>query len=279
VNSFYKKPPQEEDTIVACGVCGHLESKYFWDCGTYYFVRCISCGHIYQNVQPVFRDLKKRYTDDYFSYEKENDQNFFQLMLLGLQDVGFERLETGLETRNFLDIGCATGLLLEYLKRRDWQVRGVEICRPSAEYAIAHRRVPVFIGTLEEAGFPDGEFSFIHFSHLIEHVPEPRSFVKEVYRILKPSGYTLLVTPNVSGFQANIFRNHWRSAIADHLHLFKKSTLTRILTEAGFKILKWQTWGGIAKGLVPAYIKKPIDICAKKFGFGDVILVLVKKES
>ena len=35
------------------------------------------------------------------------------------------------------------------------------------------------------------------------------------------------------------------------------------------------TWGGLAKGTVPDFIKRPADRMAKRFGFGDVVLFYV----
>jgi 2-polyprenyl-3-methyl-5-hydroxy-6-metoxy-1,4-benzoquinol methylase len=243
------------------------------------FDKCSGCGLIYQNPQPVFGDLEKRYRDDYFKYELENDANFFGLMQKGLEDIDFYALEQQIEDKSFLDIGCATGMLLAFVKDRGWKVQGVELCEPSAKYGIEERGVPIHIGTIEEAPFQKKSFSFIHFSHLIEHVVDPRLFLKTVHSLLADQGFMVLVTPNTSGFQARLLGEKWRSAIPDHLHLFNKQTMRRLLNETGFKIMREQTWGGIARGLAPAGIKKVIDKSAKKFGFGDVMLFLCRRSS
>jgi hypothetical protein len=99
-----------------------------------------------------------------------------------------------------------------------------------------------------------------------------------VYELLVPGGAAIIVTPNRKGFQARLLRRKWRSCIADHLNLFDKKGLGRILRETGFAIQKTLTWGGIARGLAPGFIKVPIDRLAKRFGFGDVMLFWVKKE-
>lgn len=264
---------------VVCTVCGDDRLLPGWNCGTFRFARCAGCGHLYQNPQPRFEGLRDRYGSEYFLYELENDRNFFDLMLKGLQDADFFALEQILgDRRHFLDVGCATGMLLAYLKQRDWRVQGVEICEPAARYGIEKRHVPVFIGTLEEAAFAPETFSFIHFSHVIEHVPDPREFLKEVYRILAPDGYVVVVTPNTAGLQARLYRERWRSAIADHLNLFSRRSLARLLAECGLTPLRWKSWGGIAKGMAPGFVKGPLDLLAKMFGFGDVVLYVSRKE-
>jgi SAM-dependent methyltransferase len=270
-------PGQERMEDIVCPVCGSSSTTPYWDCGSFFIKRCTGCGHLYQNPQPVFHDLKNRYQESYFDYEISNEEAFFRLMLLGLQDIGFSGWEEDLKGKgSFLDIGCATGLLLSYMRNRGWKVHGAEICEASARYGREKRNVDIFIGPLEQAPFAPSSFSLIHFSHLIEHVPDPRRLLAKVHELLAPGGAAVIVTPNRNGLQARLLRRKWRSCIADHLNLFDKKGLARILRETGFTIQKTKTWGGLARGLAPAFIKNPLDKLAKRFGFGDVMLFYVK---
>jgi 2-polyprenyl-3-methyl-5-hydroxy-6-metoxy-1,4-benzoquinol methylase len=165
------------------------------------------------------------------------------------------------------------------MREKGWAVQGVELCRQSAEHGRRTRKLDIFVGTLEQAGFPDSSFPVVHFSHLIEHVPDPKAFLLEVRRILTPRGVIIVVTPNIDGLQARVFREKWRSAIADHLTLFSKSTLGRMLSATGFEVLQTVTWGGLARGSVPAFVKRPVDYLAKRLGFGDVVLMLARTSS
>jgi len=268
--------PADGSSYVAirCGICGAGRHRPSMLSKSYRFVRCAGCGVTYQNPQPTDESIRARYREDYFRYEIDNERNFFELMLLGLADIGFDRLEGLQSGGSFLDIGCATGMLLEHMRGKGWMTRGVEISPESASYAIETRRLEVFIGTLEEARFPSGSFRVVHLSHLVEHVRDPRAFLGEVRRVLEPQGYAVITTPNIAGFQARLLGARWRSAIADHLYLFSPATLGPLLYTVGFRILRRVTWGGIAKGLAPSFIKIPLDRLAKRFGFGDVMLYL-----
>jgi 2-polyprenyl-3-methyl-5-hydroxy-6-metoxy-1,4-benzoquinol methylase len=168
-------------------------------------------------------------------------------------------------------------MLIESMQKEGWDVRGVDVCRESAEYGKAHRGVDIFPGTLEEAHFPDNTFGAVHFSHLIEHVPDPPGFLAEVRRILSPGGAALITTPNIDGFQARLFGKGWRSAIADHLVLFSKKTLKNLLHRSGFDVRRSVTWGGLAAGTASPKIKRPMDKMAKICGFGDVVMILATK--
>jgi SAM-dependent methyltransferase len=271
-------PGPERSRIIACNLCGGRRHRKILQTRDYTFVRCADCRLCFQNPQPVFDDLKVRYGQNYFEYELRNEENFFHLMKLGLQDIRFfERTADLDQNRRFLDVGCATGMLLGYMRERGWAVQGVELCRESAEHGIRGKNIDIFIGTLEQAALPDSFFPAVHFSHLIEHVPDPRAFLLEVRRILAPGGFVVVVTPNIDGLQARLFRERWRSAIADHLTLFSKKTLRAMLVATGYQILQTVTWGGLAKGSVPTVVKRPVDFLAKRVGFGDVVLILARK--
>lgn len=265
---------------ISCGICGSGSHRPSMRADSYSFVVCDGCGVTYQNPQPTEESLRRRYAGDYFRYELANEENFFNLMRLGLADIDFDHLP-GVESRgDFLDIGCATGRLLAHIRDGGWTPRGVELCAESARHGAQTRGLDIFVGELEQAAFEDGSFRVVHFSHLIEHVRNPRSFIDEVRRILSPDGYAVITTPNIAGLQARLLGTRWRSAIADHLYLFRPSTLRPLLESAGFRVLRSVTWGGIAKGLAPKLVKAPVDRLAKRLGFGDVMLFLVTpKES
>ncbi len=297
--TYSSVPGNERMETVPCPVCGSANRRQFLACDGFDFVKCRDCAIVYQNPRPVFEDVRRRYGPDYFQYEITNERNFFGLMQLGLSDIHFRdrtaafgagtaaagaagSRATGASRpaappRAFLDIGCATGMLIESMRGEGWSVRGVDVCRESAEYGREHRGVDIFPGTLEESRMPDGAFGVVHFSHLIEHVPDPRAFLKEVHRILAPGGYAVITTPNIDGFQARLFGKGWRSAIADHLVLFTRSTLARLAGETGFDVQQTVTWGGLAVGTAPGIVKKPMDRLAKRLGFGDVVMVLAAK--
>lgn len=276
--TYSSVPGEERQETVPCPCCGCDRSRPLLACDGFGFVRCRDCAVVFQNPRPVFEDLRRRYGEDYFSYELANESNFFGLMRLGLQDIRFNQHAARRSApRTFLDIGCATGMLIESMRSEGWDVRGVDVCRESADYGKAHRGVDIFPGTLEEAHFPDNTFGAVHFSHLIEHVPDPRGFLAEVRRILSPGGAALITTPNIDGFQARLFGKGWRSSIADHLVLFSKKTLQRLVRESGFDVRQSVTWGGLAAGTAPTIIKRPMDRLAKSWGFGDVVMVFATK--
>lgn len=279
MKTYSSIPAGERKVDVNCNLCKSPKRQQIWDCGDYTFSKCNDCGLIYQYPQPVQTDLSLRYDDKYFEYEINNEEAFFGLMLKTLNDIHLKTRNTFVldGSSEFLDIGCATGLLLSHMETLGWKGFGVELCPLSAEYGINVRNLDIFNGTLDGAGYTDNKFSVVHSSHLIEHLTDPAAYIEEVFRILKPGGFFITTTPNSNSLQAKLFGKNWRSAIADHMYLFSVSTLTKLIETEKFNILQTGTWGGIAAGIVPGKIKKPVDMLAKKLKFGDVMVVLAQK--
>lgn len=273
--------------IIPCALCGSQNFKPALECEGFYFVRCEKCGLVQRNPQTGKSEVIARYSSiygkDYLSYELANEEAFLKLQQLALKDAGFPRFEKklfnlrGNEKPSVIDIGCATGALINCLRRKEWHVTGVEIS-PCAEYAQKERGLDVRSVPLEENNFPKCSFDALLASHLIEHLNDPMSFLKETHRILKDEGRVFITTPNINGFQARLFKGRWRSAIFDHLYLFSNRTLIKMLKIAGFKIESIHTWGGLAAGTAPVWLKKIADFLAKIFNCGDVMIVNALKK-
>ncbi len=276
MKTFSKKPGTgETQRFLPCPCCGGEEFYEIWSSLELPWQLCQGCSLIMQNPQPVVEDVLVRYDEEYFQYERGNEETFLNLMLLGLKDGGFPSGPG--EGRSFLDIGCATGRLIQRLQGRGWQTQGVEVCREAAAYGQEHYGVSIFPGTLQQAAYPDGSFDYIHSSHVIEHINRPDLFLREVWRVLRFGGRFFCVTPNHKSLQGLFFGGRWRSVIDDHLFLFSRGTLIRMAQQEGLEVLKVKTWGGLGEGYAPGWLKKIADRVVKPLGWGDVMMVVLEK--
>jgi len=237
------------------------------------------------NPQPVAGYVQRRYGqsfgNNYREYELKNEAAFLKLQKLALADAGFDRMERELMelsggAPSVLDVGCATGALLVFLRERGWRTTGVEIS-PSADYARQERGLDVRRQNLTDCQFPSETFDLAIASHLVEHLNDPGAFFREAWRVLRRGAYLLIITPNINGFQARLLGSRWRSAIFDHLYLFSTHTITQMLAMYDFTAEGVYTWGGLAAGIVPMPVKAFADRMAKNLGAGDVMLVKARK--
>jgi SAM-dependent methyltransferase len=148
-----------------------------------------------------------------------------------------------------LDVGCGAGLFLRRMRDLGWEVSGVEPDPTAA--AIAAQGFPVAVGTLEQARLPAGYFDVVTMSHVIEHLPNPVTTLRECCRILKPGGVLLIYTPNAASMGSQTFGRHWVGWDPPrHLLLFTPAPLRGTVERAGFRVEQlrslsrtaWWTW-------------------------------------
>jgi len=280
VRTFSTTAQSDENAELAiskpCPLCGSMASRTTWDAQGISFLQCAVCGLFRQDPQPAAESVQKRYDDSYLEYETARHLEYREIALKSLAEAGLSpRIDEKHEekSRSILEIGCATGALLSVFASEGWRAVGVEIGPSMATYARSTFGLDIRTGTIESAGLEARDFDVVIATHLIEHLNEPRSFLKEVHRVLKKEGQLYIVTPNAEGFQSKLLGALWRSAIRDHLYLFSTHTLRAMLVDEGFLVEYLGTWGGWPAGMKPVWLKKPLDWLAKRYGFGDVMIM------
>ena len=137
-----------------------------------------------------------------------------------------------------LDIGCATGEYLAYLRGLEWQTQGIEFDSEAAAYARDQLNLEVITGTAEAAlpDLPGSHFDVVTMWHVLEHVNDPRAVLTEVRRVLKPQGKLMIEVPNYQSVWSTLLRGSWFPLeYPYHQHHFTPNTLRRLLDAAGFQ--------------------------------------------
>ncbi len=133
-----------------------------------------------------------------------------------------------------LDYGCGPGFLLSGLAD-GWEKHGVEMSRMAAERA--SKWGTIFFGELTDRHYPDNYFDIVVMYHVIEHLPDPCTAIREVHRILAENGVLLLGTPDFDCACARRFGENFRLLKdSTHISLFTCDSMHRFLRDHGFVI-------------------------------------------
>lgn len=154
-----------------------------------------------------------------------------------------------------LECGCGRGFYLNMIRAvSDCELTGVELdpeCLAIANAQLSTKQVKLLDANIESLPFPSESFSKILFTEVIEHIPNDRLALSEIYRVLKPGGILALSTPNadypflwdpinwtlealrLNPIRTGIFSGIW----ANHERLYKEDHLLSLVREAGFQVL------------------------------------------
>jgi len=217
-----------------CPLCGGstIRKKYadaqlpVWHC---------VCGAVFLSPFPSAEELQVMYHETYYEswgLAAENGDAPRQMKLLTFT-ARLKKISRFLKTGKALDVGCATGYFLEAAKAAGWEPYGVELSEYSSRLAQKKFGDRIFNGTLEEAHFADETYDLITLSDLLEHIRDIDVFMREVVRILKPSGLLMIVTPNAASLSCRVMGAKWSHYKAEHLHYFSPVTIKALLKKSG----------------------------------------------
>ncbi len=219
--------------------------------------RCRRCGLVFLDPQPSQEILRKHYPrQQYYSYKMEIKglsglislfrsylirhyyeptilSRVFSVLVQGVPAIP-QKLHKGLV--KILDVGCGSGKTLALLKELGWDIYGLEIDKNAVKVARERGLVNVKLGGYEKiASFPNNYFDSIRLYHVIEHLPDPRSCLKLIYKKLKIGGEIILGTPNIDSAVSKLFGKFWYNLdIPRHLFIFSPKTLSKIVKSEGF---------------------------------------------
>ncbi len=152
-----------------------------------------------------------------------------------------------LPDRDLLDVGCGNGEFLARMTELGWSGLGTETDERAVTMAREATGLTIVNGALEEAGFSADSFNAVTLNHVIEHVHEPAKLLEEAFRILKPGGKLVILTPNIDSLGHRFFGRRWRGLEPPrHLYLYSMETLSKCVSKTSFLILEQRTVSPLA---------------------------------
>jgi SAM-dependent methyltransferase len=172
-----------------------------------------------------------------------------------------------------VDIGCGDGqVTIRFMEKiGSKEIIGVDGVKGRLK-AAKDRGVKIVIANLEEKWpFKNEEIDVVISNQVIEHILDIDNFIKEIYRILKPGGYCIVSTENLSSWH-NIFALVLGFQDFSHTILKKKHVGNPLSIHHGEKTSTWgaEYCSGVDDSAFP-HIKivtfKSLITYFKEFGF------------
>jgi 2-polyprenyl-3-methyl-5-hydroxy-6-metoxy-1,4-benzoquinol methylase len=169
-----------------------------------------------------------------------------------------------------MDAGCGNGSFIALFQDRNWKLHGsdlsptgIEIARktfPNINFFLAdgQTRYADFLSTI-------GPVDVVISTEVIEHLYDPRGFIRSCYELLKPGGTIVLTTP-YHGYLKNLLialtgkMDQHFTVLWDHGHIkfWSRHTLEAVLEETGFTDVEF-----LGSGRIP-YLWKSMALKARR---------------
>jgi SAM-dependent methyltransferase len=136
----------------------------------------------------------------------------------------------------YLEIGCSFGFMLDYARRMlGWEVRGFD---PGALARLGRDLLDLPIdNSFFQAGQGfDGWADLVFCSEVIEHIPDPASFLTLLSSALQPDGQLILTTPNGDALAEEADPAVLSAILSPghHIILYNPASITALLQRQGF---------------------------------------------
>lgn len=241
-----------------CPVCFSNKEKKHCSKDGYDFYRCQDCGLLFVFPVPVDSEIKNVYKADYFNkssgyskfgysdYDKDKEAmkpTFFSY----LKEIG-----EYCKGRKLLDIGAATGYFMGLAGDQGYSVYGLEISEHASRLART-RGFDVLTGNLADNLFDD-KFDVITAWDVIEHFDNQNYYFSAISENMKTGGILAINTVDAGSLWAKIWRSKWHAIMPpEHLYLHTRESLTELLNNNGFSVLKVKK---IGKNFLLPYVFK-----------------------
>jgi len=205
----------------------------------YLLRRCDSCQFVF--VADPWLDYDHIYSEDYYNGRGADTKlNYVGEVQHPTRTVRqyewrgvLERVRTLTpiaQDTTWLDFGCGTGGLVQYLRSEGIDAMGFE--QGWCAELLRNNGTP----TIAEDDFDQyqGHFDIVSAVEVIEHTPDPVALLRSIRRLLKPGGLFFLTTGNAQPYHDRITK--WRYVTPEvHISYFEPLTLARALRTAGFE--------------------------------------------
>lgn len=183
-------------------------------------VRCKNCGLVYLSPRPS----KTRIADYYPSqfYDSREDALKEKQYILESRFVGKP------EGRKLLDIGCANGGFVRFMRNKGWAADGTDVIETKGQANDSN----IFIGQIDEIGLKEACYDVVTAWAVMEHVHSPTLYFSTIFKLLKPNGRFIFLVPNFNSIASRVFQDE---DVPRHLHFFTRKTLSNYASKCKFK--------------------------------------------
>ena len=248
-------------------------------------VKCATCGHVYVDPRIKDEDLGSLYDDLYYQgrgFDRTIDyvgapSREKEVEAATVVGTVVQALKKPIDRVRWIDFGCGSGMLLESAVKLGAQAVGLDESPVAQEICARKNLVILSQRDLEER---KGEFDVVTALEVIEHVPDPRGFLRHLASLACAGGLIYVQTGNW-----NLVRHQPGTPYLmpeGHIHYFTPPIMRRLFADANIAelpvfnrswfpyrkappvvrehapIALFSAFGGVTRAVLPGYAPYPV---------------------
>ncbi len=278
MNKTIVNPAHYQFEKVNCYNCGADETSFLLVAeddltgkeGNFQYVTCNKCGLAYHNPRIHINQIKSFYDSEYIAHRKKTNWGILTPLYewaMNKHDHDKEKLVSQFVDLNseteVLDVGCAVGTFLLYLKQKhQCKISGVDF-KENLEYP-GFEQIEFYLGLFYDREIQNERYDLITMWHFLEHDYDPNRSLQMAGKVLKKDGKLIIEVPRFDSFTSRLFGRKWPGIQApQHTALYSKKTFIQMIEKNGFEILKYMPYGAF-----PPYFYLFAGTYFKLFGKG-----------
>jgi len=197
------------------------------------FVRCASCGHVYQSPRLEIQFGHLMYPSDNALLASDT----LSFLLRAKMWIQYQRIVKLVQSVSsggkIVEIGAGDGMLLIAIRRRspEIQLTAIDIAfSTQTKRRLESMHIQVVEGAVENKSFFENSglniIDLVIMNQSIEHLWDPQGTFLELYKVLKPTGIIVITTPDYDGYDRKLWKQYWGGWYAPrHLNLFTRTEM------------------------------------------------------
>jgi len=238
---------------INCPLCGSAEIKnvllakdHTVSGETFVIAECSSCTLRFTQDVPDANSISPYYkSEDYISHSNTSKgfvNSLYKIIrkkTLIKKRILIKRL-TGIKKGNLLDVGSGTGAFVNEMKKKEWNVTGLE--PDNGARSVAQKLYNLELKDVEEFyHLQASSFDTITLWHVLEHVHDLISYVQQLKVLLKENGKLFIAVPNYTSLDAGIYKEYWAAYdVPRHLYHFSPQSVLTLMKKNNLKIIQYK---------------------------------------
>jgi SAM-dependent methyltransferase len=206
---------------------------------------CKECGHIYNALtKKEYEGLLDYYDNEYAptnigassmggdrpgSQSDNTRKRHAELYELFKEDVSYEE--------RILDVGCAMGGMLWYLKEQGFsKLCGIDMTQTYVDAAKQNPDIEIKLGSAESIPYEDESFDIVIIDQVLEHLIDPKKSFDEISRVLKRGGKLCVGIPDATKYNEYYFFDFFWFLMKEHIQHFDRVHLESFAKLSGLSL-------------------------------------------